>query len=218
MSCAPSMPRREVARIAPRPRRRRRHRDVHAAARRDRSAVTLWCETPRWRSRGSANETRSARDRHAAEPGGGVEDGADLDAAEAEAGAVPTMPGPIATTPRRRRATWRATASALVDRDRLVVAAERVPAGDRGVEELARRGARRRGRRARAAARRRRSSRTRAAPSGARVLERDRDRGELAVQRGRDDRHARRSSRRRPAPGRAPRRCRRRPAGSCSAP
>ena len=71
-------------------------------------------------------------------------------------------PGPIATIATSAAATWRATASAREHRDRLVVAAERVPARDRRVEELPVAAAPRRGRRARAAARRRRSSRRRA--------------------------------------------------------
>ena len=74
-----------------------------------------------------------------------------------------------APSPRRRRrraATWRATASAPVHRHRFVVAAERVPARDGRVDEVAVAQLRRRDRRSRSAARRRRSSRTRAARSG----------------------------------------------------
>ena len=79
---------------------------------------------------------------------------------------VPTMPGPITMTA--------ASASRDVTRDRergehrhrLVVAAERVAAGDGGVDQIPWRGRRRRDRTSRAGGRRRRSSRRRAGRPG----------------------------------------------------
>ena len=171
----------------------RRDRDEHPARGvASRSAVALWCDSPGGASRGSANDTRRHAIGDAAEPGGGVEDRADLDAAEPEPGVgADDARAPSRRPRRRRRATCRATASAREHRHRLVVAAERVPAGDRGVERAPGRAASATrsdsasgsagavGHHVREAARRARAS-----------LERGRDRGQLAVQRGGDDRHA----------------------------
>ena len=80
------------------------------------------------------------------------------------------MPGPIATTAASASRDVARDRERGVDRDRLEVAAERVPARDGGVDEAPVAQRRRRGRTARAAARRRRSSRRRGGRPGARSL------------------------------------------------
>ncbi len=103
-------------------------------------------------------------------PGGGVEHRPDLDAAEPE----PRRGTDDARSHRHDRGVGVRDVlrhrERAVHRHRLVVAAERVPARDRRVEEIDGRAAAPRGRKARAAARRRRSSRTRGGRSGARCL------------------------------------------------
>ena len=80
------------------------------------------------------------------------------------------MPGPHATTAASASRDVPRDRERAVHRHRFVVAAERVPAGDRRVDELAVAELARRDRTARAAARRRRSSRTRAARRAVRCL------------------------------------------------
>ena len=127
------------------------------------SAVTVWWETPRWRSRGSANETRSAAIGKPAEAGGGVEDLADLDAGEAEAGRGADDARPHHDDGRVRVRDVLRDGERAEYRDRFVVAAERMPVRDRRVEQVAGAQGRRRGPTGRAAMPRRRSSRTRGA-------------------------------------------------------
>ena len=108
---------------------------------------------------------------------------------------VPTMPGPIATTATSARGDMTGDGQRREDRHRLEVTAERVPVRDGGVDQADA---------SRSCATRSESASGRPAPSvityttrasGRGVLHRDGDRGELAVQRGGDDGHARRSTR-----------------------
>ena len=102
---------------------------------------------------------------------------------------VPTMPGPIATTAASAWATVRARPRARVDGHGLEVAAERVAARDGGVDEvaLAHRGDEIRHRHGQAGAV---GHDVRETSPGHAVLERGRDRRDLAVERGCDDGHA----------------------------
>ena len=115
------------------------------------SAVTLWCETPRWRSRGSANDDTQARNRGAREAGRGVEHRADLDAGEPEASGGADDAGAHHDDDRVRLHNPARDGERAVHRDGLVVASERVTARDRRIERGHWRAIARRDPRARAA-------------------------------------------------------------------
>ena len=166
----------------------------HAGRARDRAVATVSAVSAVVRDAAVAlarvgERDAQARDRHTAEAGGGVEDGPTSMPQKPSRVAVPTMPGPMHDDRGVGIGDVAGDRERAVHRDRFVVAAERVPARDRRVDEAARSrscgdevGERERQRRA--------VGHDVGEPRvGACVLERDRDRRELAVQRGGDDGH-----------------------------
>ena len=133
------------------------------------STASVWCETPRWRSRGSRSETRSASTRAAAERQRRVDRARPPPVPPCPSRVpVPTMPGPIAADDDARAPSRGRERERRVHVHRVDVAAEAGAGADRQLQQLRAPAARAACPRGPAAARRPEAARTRRAARAAR--------------------------------------------------